>query len=136
TIRIARSEMGQGITTALPMLVAEELGCDWEKVRTEFVAPEENLRRGRAWGDMSTGGSRSVRTSQDFLRQAGATAREMLIAAAAQCCPRRRRGPATRGTANGGPRTAPSPMRGAAAGCASARWPPRPPRSRRRKACG
>jgi isoquinoline 1-oxidoreductase beta subunit len=75
--------MGQGITTALPMLVAEELGCDWDKVHTEFVAPEENLRRSRAWGDMSTGGSRSVRTSQDFLRKAGATAREMLIAAAA-----------------------------------------------------
>jgi isoquinoline 1-oxidoreductase beta subunit len=83
TIRIARSEMGQGITTALPMLVAEELGCDWNMVRTEFVAPEENLRRNRVWGDMSTGGSRSVRTSQDFLRKAGATAREMLIAAAA-----------------------------------------------------
>ena len=83
TIRIARSEMGQGITTALPMLVAEELGCDWSRVATEFVPPEENLRRNRAWGDMSTGGSRSVRTSQDFLRKAGATAREMLIAAAA-----------------------------------------------------
>jgi isoquinoline 1-oxidoreductase beta subunit len=83
TIRIARSEMGQGITTALPMLVAEELGCDWDKVQTEFVAPEENLRRGRAWGDMSTGGSRSVRTSQEYLRRAGATAREMLVAAAA-----------------------------------------------------
>ena len=62
TIRIARSEMGQGITTALPMLVAEELGCDWSKVQAEFVAPEENLRRNRLWGDMSTGGSRSVRT--------------------------------------------------------------------------
>jgi isoquinoline 1-oxidoreductase subunit beta len=83
TIRIARSEMGQGITTALPMLVAEELACDWSKVRTQFVAPEENLRRNRIWGDMSTGGSRSVRGSQDFLRKAGATAREMLIAAAA-----------------------------------------------------
>jgi isoquinoline 1-oxidoreductase beta subunit len=83
TIRIARSEMGQGITTALPMLVAEELGCAWDKVTTEFVAPEENLRRNRAWGDMSTGGSRSVRTSQENLRKAGATAREMLITAAA-----------------------------------------------------
>src|SRR5262249_13299331 len=51
--------------------------------RSEFVAPEENLRRNRAWGDMSTGGSRSVRTSQDYLRKAGATAREMLVAAAA-----------------------------------------------------
>jgi isoquinoline 1-oxidoreductase beta subunit len=82
-IRVARSEMGQGITTALPMLVAEELGCDWSKVRAEFPSPEENLRRKRAWGEMSTGGSRSVRTSQEYLRKAGAAAREMLIAAAA-----------------------------------------------------
>jgi isoquinoline 1-oxidoreductase subunit beta len=83
TIRVARSEMGQGIVTALPMLVAEELGCDWGKVAPEFVAPEENLRRGRIWGDMSTGGSRSIRASHETLRRAGATAREMLIAAAA-----------------------------------------------------
>src|SRR6516165_9977723 len=82
-IRVARSEMGQGITTSLPMLVAEELGCDWSKVRAEFPSPEENLRRKRAWGEMSTGGSRSVRTSQEYLRKAGAAAREMLIAAAA-----------------------------------------------------
>jgi isoquinoline 1-oxidoreductase beta subunit len=82
-IRVARSEMGQGISTALPMLVAEELECDWSKVKPEFAAPHENLRRRRAWGDMSTGGSRSVRNSQDMLRKAGATAREMLIAAAA-----------------------------------------------------
>ena len=66
-IRVARSEMGQGITTSLPMLVAEELQCDWSKVRTEFPSPEENLRRKRAWGDMSTGGSRSVRTSNEYL---------------------------------------------------------------------
>ncbi len=83
TIRVARSEMGQGSLTALPMLVAEELGCDWGKVKAEFAAPEENLRRNRVWGDMSTGGSRSIRGSQDYLRKAGATAREMLIAAAA-----------------------------------------------------
>ena len=57
-IRVARSEMGQGSFTALPMLVAEELECDWSKVKAEFVAPEENLRRNRVWGDMSTGGSR------------------------------------------------------------------------------
>ena len=82
-IRVARSEMGQGIITALPMLVAEELECDWSKVRFEFATPEENLRRKRVWGDMSTGGSRSVRTSQEELRKAGAAAREMLIAAAA-----------------------------------------------------
>jgi isoquinoline 1-oxidoreductase subunit beta len=83
-IRVARSEMGQGITTALPMLVAEELECDWSRVRAEFPTADENLRRHRAWGDMSTGGSRSVRTSQEYLRKAGAAAREMLIAAAAQ----------------------------------------------------
>jgi isoquinoline 1-oxidoreductase subunit beta len=82
-IRVARSEMGQGITTSLPMLVAEELQCDWSKVRAEFPRPDENLRRKRAWGEMSTGGSRSVRTSQEYLRKAGAAAREMLIAAAA-----------------------------------------------------
>ena len=83
-IRVARSEMGQGITTALPMLVAEELGCDWSKVRAEFPAPEDNLKRRRAWGEMSTGGSRSVRSSHEYLRKAGASARDMLIAAAAQ----------------------------------------------------
>ena len=83
-IRVARSEMGQGITTSLPMLVAEELECDWSKVRAEFPTADENLRRKRAWGDMSTGGSRSVRGSQEYLRKAGATARELLIAAAAQ----------------------------------------------------
>jgi len=83
-IRVARSEMGQGIITALPMLVAEELGCDWSKVRAEFPDADENLRRQRAWGDMATGGSRSVRGSQEYLRKAGAAAREMLVEAAAQ----------------------------------------------------
>jgi isoquinoline 1-oxidoreductase subunit beta len=82
-VRIARSEMGQGSFTALPMLVAEELECAWSKVRAEFAAPEENLRRNRIWGDMTTGGSRAIRGSQEYLRRAGATAREMLIAAAA-----------------------------------------------------
>src|ERR1700683_1483821 len=55
TIRIARSEMGQGVSTGLALLVAEELECDWAKVRTEFVLPQDNLRRNRVWGDMSTG---------------------------------------------------------------------------------
>ena len=83
-IRVARSEMGQGSSTGLPMLVAEELECDWKKVRTEFVSTGQQIRRNRAWGSMATGGSRSIRDSQEYLRQAGATAREMLVAAAAQ----------------------------------------------------
>ncbi len=82
-IRVSRSEMGQGIFTALPMLVAEELECDWGKVNPQYVSPAENLSRHRVWGDMSTNASRSVSASQRILRQAGAAAREMLIAAAA-----------------------------------------------------
>src|SRR5580658_1241155 len=82
-IRVAHAEMGQGATTGLAMLVAEELECDWAKVRTEFVSASENFRRHRVYGDMATGASRSIGSSQLYLRQAGATAREMLIAAAA-----------------------------------------------------
>lgn len=82
-IRVARSEMGQGIFTALPMLVAEELECDWNKVYAEYASASDNLRRDNVYRSMSTGGSRSVRNSQDYLRMAGAAARELLIAAAA-----------------------------------------------------
>ncbi|MDT3737148.1 MAG: molybdopterin cofactor-binding domain-containing protein [Denitratisoma sp.] len=82
-IRIARSEMGQGTFTALAQLVAEELDCDWAKVSAEFASPNENLRRNRVWGSMSTGGSMGVRTSQDYVRRAGAGARGLLVAAAA-----------------------------------------------------
>jgi isoquinoline 1-oxidoreductase beta subunit len=83
-IRVARSEMGQGIFTALPMLIAEELGCDWNKVQAEYAAASDNLRRDNVYVTMATGGSRSVRGSQEYLRKAGAAARELLIAAAAQ----------------------------------------------------
>ncbi len=82
-IRIARSEMGQGTYTALAQLVAEELDCDWAKVSAEFASPNEHIRRNRIWGSMSTGGSQGVRSSQDYVRKAGASAREMLVAAAA-----------------------------------------------------
>src|SRR5271169_1719860 len=83
TIRVAHSEMGQGALTGLAMLVAEELECDWSKVRAQLVSPTENSRRNNAWGDLSTGASRSIASSQLYLRQAGAIARHMLIAAAA-----------------------------------------------------
>src|SRR5258705_5418425 len=66
-IRVAKSEMGQGSSTGLAMLVAEELECDWNKVEVEFASPRENLARGRPWGDMSTGGSRSIRGSHELL---------------------------------------------------------------------
>jgi len=83
TIRIARSEMGQGILTGLAQLVADELEADWSRVSTEYVAPEANLASKRAWGDMLTGGSRGLRTSVDYVRQGGAAARTMLVQAAA-----------------------------------------------------
>jgi isoquinoline 1-oxidoreductase beta subunit len=82
-IRVARSEMGQGSMTGLAQMVAEELGCDWSKVSTEFASPNEHIRRKRIWGSMSTGGSAGIRTSQEYLRKSGASAREMLVSAAA-----------------------------------------------------
>jgi isoquinoline 1-oxidoreductase subunit beta len=82
-IRIARSEMGQGTLTGLAQLVAEELECDWSKVTTEGVTPARNLAAKRVWGEMGTGGSRGIRTSQDYVRRGGATARMMLLQAAA-----------------------------------------------------
>jgi isoquinoline 1-oxidoreductase subunit beta len=82
-IRIARSEMGQGTLTGLAQLVAEELECDWKKVTVERITPGQNLARKRVWGDMSTGGSRGIRGSQEYLRQGGAVARTMLLQAAA-----------------------------------------------------
>src|SRR3954467_6231617 len=82
-IRIARSEMGQGTLTGLAQLVAEELECDWSKVTTEGVTPGRNLASKRAWGEMGTGGSRGIRTSQDYVRRGAAAARMMLMQAAA-----------------------------------------------------
>ena len=83
-IRYARSEMGQGSMTSAPMLVAEELECDWTRVKIEYASANASVKRKRAWGDMAAVGSRTIRNSQEYLRKAGATAREMLIAAAAQ----------------------------------------------------
>jgi isoquinoline 1-oxidoreductase beta subunit len=82
-IRIARSEMGQGTLTGLAQLVAEELQCDWSKVTTEYPTPGQSIARKRVWGDFSTGGSRGVRASHDYVRKGGAAARMMLMQAAA-----------------------------------------------------
>jgi len=82
-VRIARSEMGQGTLTGLAQLLAEELECDWAKVTTEYPTPGQNVARGRVWGDFSTGGSRGIRTSHDYVRKGGAAARMMLLQAAA-----------------------------------------------------
>jgi isoquinoline 1-oxidoreductase subunit beta len=82
-IRVARSEMGQGTLTGLAQLVAEELECDWKNVATEYPTPAENLKRNRIWGNFSTGGSRGVRESHDYMRKGGAAARMMLVQAAA-----------------------------------------------------
>ncbi len=82
-IRVARSEMGQGTITGLAQLVSEELECDWSKVGVEFPTPGESNARARAWGEFGTGGSRGIRTSEDYVRRGGAVARVMLLQAAA-----------------------------------------------------
>ncbi|MGA0596539.1 molybdopterin cofactor-binding domain-containing protein [Enterovirga sp. CN4-39] len=82
-VRVARSEMGQGTLTGLAQLVAEELECDWSKVTTEYPTPGQSLARNRVWGNFSTGGSRGVRESHEYMRQGGAAARIMLVQAAA-----------------------------------------------------
>jgi isoquinoline 1-oxidoreductase subunit beta len=82
-IRVARSEMGQGTLTGLAQLVAEELECNWDNVATEAPTAGENYARKRVWGEMGTGGSRGIRTSEDYVRRGGAAARIMLLQAAA-----------------------------------------------------
>src|SRR6184192_1949261 len=82
-IRIARSEMGQGSLTGLAQMVAEELECDWSKVTWEYPTPGANVARNRVWGEFETGGSESIMVSQEYVRQAGAAARVMLVQAAA-----------------------------------------------------
>ena len=85
TIRVPHAEMGQGTSTALAMLVAEELECDWAKVRIEYASANRNARAGgKLYDSMQTVGSRGVRTSVKMMQQAGASARERLRLAAAQ----------------------------------------------------
>jgi isoquinoline 1-oxidoreductase beta subunit len=82
-IRYQRSEMGQGSMTALPMMIAEELQCDWSKVRIEYASSNRSVREHRVYGNMYSHGSMSVRESQKMVQQVGASARERIIAAAA-----------------------------------------------------
>jgi isoquinoline 1-oxidoreductase beta subunit len=82
-IRVVRSEMGQGTITGLAQLVADELECNWSKVKIEYPTPGESVKRKRAWGDFSTGGSRGIRESHEYVRKGGAAARMMLVQAAA-----------------------------------------------------
>jgi isoquinoline 1-oxidoreductase beta subunit len=84
TIRIPHNELGQGTSTALAMIVAEELNCDWTKVRTEYASANRNLREKGVYHSMTTVGSQGVRTSVQFLQQAGASARARLAEAAAR----------------------------------------------------
>lgn len=84
TIRVAQSDMGQGVFTAMPMLVAEELECDWQHVQAEYASANRSLRQNQVYRRMGTGGSNAVRISRPYLQQAGASARERLIRAAAQ----------------------------------------------------
>jgi isoquinoline 1-oxidoreductase beta subunit len=82
-VRVARSEMGQGTITGLAQMVAEELECDWSKVTYEYPTPGQSVKRKRVWGDFSTGGSRGIRMSHEYVRKGGAAARIMLTQAAA-----------------------------------------------------
>jgi len=83
TVLVNKSEMGQGVYTSLPMIVADELDADWNRVRFES-APAGDSYKDPVWGMQSTGGSTSVRHMFEPLRKAGAAAREMLRMAAAQ----------------------------------------------------
>jgi len=83
-VRVAQSEMGEGILTSLPMIVAEELACDWRKVRAEYASANRHVREHNLYQRMGTGGSGAVRRSREFLQQAGASARARLVQAAAE----------------------------------------------------
>ncbi len=83
TVVCGSAEMGQGVLTAIPMLLAEELDADWSKVHVE-QAPVDKAYNNPMFGMQATGGSTTVRAHWEPLRKAGAAAREMLVAAAAQ----------------------------------------------------
>ena len=84
TLRIGQSEMGQGVITSCAKMLAEELECDWTKVRAEYVSVNRHFRENKVYKRLVTTSSSSVRLGRPYLTQAGASARERLMAAAAQ----------------------------------------------------
>src|SRR5881628_3947161 len=84
TIMLSQLEMGQGVMTSMPMLVAEDLDVDWNKIKTEWVPADPKYGNPNFGGAQLTAGSNSVRGMWKILRQAGGTARAMLVTAAAQ----------------------------------------------------
>jgi isoquinoline 1-oxidoreductase beta subunit len=84
TIRVAQSEMGQGTFTSWSKMIVEELECDWSKVRAEYASVNRHFRENKVYRRMVTNSSSSVRVSRQYLQQAGASARERLMAAAAE----------------------------------------------------
>src|ERR671922_3120858 len=84
TVIVGQSEMGQGIMTAIPMIIADELEAEWSKVRVEQGPAHPDYGDPMRGGEQSTNGSRSIRNLMPIWRKAGATAREMLVSAAAK----------------------------------------------------
>ena len=82
-LRCPMAEMGQGTGSGLPMLLAEELECDWKKVKVEFASVNRNIRENNVYRDMLTVGSRGIRSTYEYVQQGGASARVRLVAAAA-----------------------------------------------------
>ena len=77
TVRVAQMEMGQGATTTMAQLLAEELGVDWSTLKTEPISIRTHLLRGKVYGRTRTDASRGVRESQELLRKCGAQIRSM-----------------------------------------------------------
>src|SRR6516162_7755524 len=84
TIRVGQSELGQGVFTSNPMMVCEELQCDWSKVKAEFVDVNRHFRQGEVYGRLTTSAVSSAHFGRVPLQQAGASARERLKAVAAE----------------------------------------------------
>src|SRR5437870_12181651 len=83
SIRVAQSGMGQATFTSWAKMIVEELECDWSKVRAEYASVNRHFRENKVYRRMTTNSSSSVRVSRTYLQQAGASARERLMAAAA-----------------------------------------------------